>query len=556
MFGTIRRHQAWLWWIIGSITIISFVILGPSSCADLRMGGARGSNLGTIGDHPIMPDEFAKAKREAVLGYFLSTGRLPDSKSEFNEDREALVLLFFAAKEKQLGITVSQESLGEVGRNVMSRFGQGNPVPLDLFVNQILKPKGFDEMDLERLLTHELARQQLVAITGLSGRLVTPGEAETLYREEHQDVSCSMVLLSVSNYFPTVSATNPALLQFYTNRMAEYREPARMQVEYVKFNVTNYFTQTIKAMTNLETVVDTEVKKMGTNLFAHAKTPEESRVAVKDFIVRTNAMLLARSNAFTFANELADIQPKKPENIETLAKQKQLTVETTEPFDEVQGPKGLDVLLNFSRIAFKLTPDDPFAIAGPESDGVYVLAYNKQFPSFVPPYSAVSDKVLADFRLVQGSFMLQQAVTNIYHNLASGMAQGKSFAALTAQMGLKTESLPPFSLSTQKLPDSVEDKVSLEALRRAAFGTEVGQVSYPGRAQYGAFLLYVEKKLPVDEAKLKAELPAFLLNVRQGRQMDAFNQWFQGQARQDPGFGMAMQQASQEAGPRSPQRRK
>ena len=556
MFGTIRRHQAWLWWIIGGVTVISFVFLGPSSCNDLKMGGVGRATLGTIGDHTITQDELAKAKRELIFTHFLSTGRLPDNADEPNLNHDALVRLFLLSKEKQMGITVSQESLGEAGRNFLRTY-VGPSVSLDAFVDQALKPKGFDETDLENLLTHELAMQQLIAVAGLSGKLVTPGEADTLYREEHQEVSCSMVLLSVSNYLPTVSVTNPALMQFYTNRMAEYREPARVMVNYVKFNVTNYFAQTIKAMSNLDTAVDAEVKKMGTNLFSHTKTPEESRAAVRDFIVRTNAMILARRDATDFANELDGMQPKKPENIETLAKQKKLAVNTTDPFDEVQGPKDLDVLYNFSRVAFQLTPEEPFGISQPEHDGIYVLGYKKQIASYVPPYKEVSDKVIADFKLVQGSFMLQQVVTNVYHNLTNGMGQGKSFTILTAQMSLKTESLPPFSLSTpQSLPESIEEKVSLKALRQAAFSTEVGQVSYPGRAQNGAFLLYVEKKLPVDEVKLQAELPAFLANVRQGRQMDAFNQWFQGQARQDPGFSMTMQQLAQQSAARSPQRQK
>src|ERR1700722_4952872 len=112
MFGTIRRHQAWLWWFIGGITIISFVILGPSSCVDLRVGGRGGANLGSIGDHPITPDELLKAKREVTLRYFMTSGRWPES-ADMNVDRDALIRLFFMSKEKQLGITVSQESLGD-----------------------------------------------------------------------------------------------------------------------------------------------------------------------------------------------------------------------------------------------------------------------------------------------------------------------------------------------------------------------------------------------------------------------------------------------------------
>jgi hypothetical protein len=551
MFGTIRRHQAWLWWIIAGITIISFVILGPSGCNELKLSGiGGGARYGTIGDHAITLDELQNAQKEVTLRYLLMTGHLPDAKSDYNVNREAYSRLFLIEKEKQFGVQIAPDTLAEYARQHW--FGNAS---LDTLLNQYLKPANFDENDLERFLTHEFGLQQLAAVAGLNGLLVTPGEAETLYRQEHQELACSMILLSVSNYLPSVSVTNPAVLQFYTNRMAIYREPARMEVNYVKFNVTNYWAETVKAMSNLDAAVDMQVKKAGTNLFGHAKTPEESRAAIKDYLIRTNAINLARRDAGKFADELDGMQPKKLENIETLAKQKGLTVQVTEPFDDVQGPTNLDVFYNFAQTAFKLTPDDPFSGSIMEEDGVYVIGFKKLIPASIPPFNEVSAKVLEDFRLVQGAVMVQQVVTNAYHQLTNGLAQGKTFTVLAAQLGLKTESLPPFSLSTTKLPDTLEERVSLKALRQAAFSTGIGSVSWPARAEHGAFLLYVEKKLPVDEAKMKTELPGFLAGMRQGRLGDAFNQWVNRQMQQDPAFFAAWQQASQEGAPRSTTRR-
>ncbi len=546
MFGTIRRHQAWLWWVIGGITVISFLILGPSSCVDLRLGAGGASRFGTIGDRPITQDEFEKAQREVLLRYLLTTGHLPDSKADLNLPHETYLRLFLIEKEKQLGIQISPASLAEYARQHLI----GN-MAMDTLESQFLKPAKLDENDFERFATHEYGMQQLVAVAGLSGKLVTPGEAETLYRQEHTDVACSMIMLSTSNYLPAVSVTNPAVLAFYTNRMAAYREPAQMDVSYVKFNVTNYWAETVKSISNLDAIVDAQVKKAGTNLFGHAKTPEESRAAIKDFLVRTNALKLAYRAASDFGAELDNMQPKKPENLETLAKQKGLTVQTTGPFDDVQGPKDLDVYYDFSQRAFQLTPEEPFGLTRPQQDGVYVLAFKKLIPASIPRFASVSNKVLADFRAVQASFIVQQVATNAYYTLTNGLGQGKTFTVLAAQLGLKTESLPPFSLSTQKLPEDLEARVSLGALRNAAFSTEVGSVSRPGRAENGAFLLYVEKKLPVDEAKLKTELPGFLGYMRQARESDAFNQWCNAQIRQDPAFAAILQQAGQEGAPRS-----
>jgi hypothetical protein len=75
MFGTIRKHQTWLWAVIITLTIISFVIyFGPQS----RVSGGRGGtfNLGTINGERITPEEFTEAQREVYLRYFFMSGNL------------------------------------------------------------------------------------------------------------------------------------------------------------------------------------------------------------------------------------------------------------------------------------------------------------------------------------------------------------------------------------------------------------------------------------------------------------------------------------------------
>ena len=39
-------------------------------------------------------------------------------------------------------------------------------------------------------------------------------------------------------------------------------------------------------------------------------------------------------------------------------------------------------------------------------------------------------------------------------------------------------------------------------------------------------IVYVKARLPLDETKLKTDLPAFTAMLRQYRQNDAFNEWF------------------------------
>ncbi|TMP97450.1 MAG: hypothetical protein E6L09_13140 [Verrucomicrobia bacterium] len=66
MFGHIRRHQKWLWAVIATLTIVSFVIfLDPTTG---RRGGGRSifgrspADYGTINGREITAEEFERAK--------------------------------------------------------------------------------------------------------------------------------------------------------------------------------------------------------------------------------------------------------------------------------------------------------------------------------------------------------------------------------------------------------------------------------------------------------------------------------------------------------------
>jgi len=46
----------------------------------------------------------------------------------------------------------------------------------------------------------------------------------------------------------------------------------------------------------------------------------------------------------------------------------------------------------------------------------------------------------------------------------------------------------------------------------------------------GGVIVHVKSKLPLDESKIAASMPAFLNAVRQNRQNEAFNDWFRREA--------------------------
>ena len=97
--------------------------------------------------------------------------------------------------------------------------------------------------DFGRFVRHYLGIQEMIGTLGLSGKLVTPQEARELYQREHQELATEAVFFSASNYLAKVSVPPEAIAQFYTNRLASYRIPDRVQVSYVQFEFTNFLDQ-------------------------------------------------------------------------------------------------------------------------------------------------------------------------------------------------------------------------------------------------------------------------------------------------------------------------
>ncbi|MBI3853078.1 MAG: peptidyl-prolyl cis-trans isomerase [Verrucomicrobia bacterium] len=529
MFGTIRRHQTWLWWAIIVIIVISFVVFfSPYS----KMSGpTRGrADYGMVNGHPISEEEFLAAQRDVYLRYFVTHGDWPDRDAEakrtsFNVNRETYNQVLLNEKMKDLNIQVSSEAVARLAAEVLRSSSY------ETFLERVLRPAGFRESDFARFIRHELGIQQMISVLGLSGQLITPHEGETLYRREQQEMATEAVFFTSSNHLASVVVTPEAVGRFYTNQMPRYRLPDRVQVRYVKFAMTNFFVEAdveMAKLTNLNERLEYIYQKRGTNYYREAKSPEEAKEKIKVEMHNELALLGARKAAAVFATELSDLSPQRADNLDKLAAQKKLEVKVTAPFDIQDGPVEFLSPPNFTKAAFSLTEQEPFAnpIAG--EDGVYVIAFQKKIPSEIQPLDKIREQVTADYRFVQAIQLARQAGTNFSTALTAGLAAGKTFAAVCEEAKVKPVTLPSFSLASRTLP-GFEERINLSFLKEIAFKTPVGKTSGFVPTSEGGMVLHVMSQLPVDESRLKADLPNYLRSVRQSRQLEIFNDWFRKQ---------------------------
>jgi hypothetical protein len=531
MIGTIRKHSKWLWWIIAGLTIISFIYWGAGTS---RMRGdgrevARG-DYGSIYGHKITEQAFFEARNEFFLFYwFRSGGEWPDHNPNFTDavlQREIYVRLMLMQKAHDLGIHISDDAVVTAANEFLRSIGRnGQTVPLSEFEKQILRPKGLTAQDFKNFARQYLVMEQLQQAIGLTGELVTPQEAAIAYQRDHQELSAQIVFFSASNYLSSVAVTPEVVTRFYTNYQAKYRLPDRAQVSYVAFELSNYLAAAEQKLgrTNLDNQVDMTFRQYGLKGVPDAKTPEEAKAKIREALIQQQAAVEARRAATNFAQEVFGQQPVKPENLAAVAKQKGLAVHLTAPFGADLGPEEFLAPPGFVKAAFSLAPDEPFAGPIPGSTALYVLAFVKQLPSEIPALEQIHDRVSRDYQWNEALLLAQRAGTNFTHTLM-GMAADRGFTSVCVAAGFLPQLLPPFSLSTRQLPE-LGDHAELNQLKQAAFSTPPGRASGFVDTADGGFVVYVQSRLPVDQAKMNSDLPQYITALGRARLNEAFNQW-------------------------------
>src|SRR5258708_4057057 len=144
MFGTIRKHQNWLWAVIITLTIISFVIFF-SPYSKMNSGVRRSGTSASINGQRVTDQQYLDAWREVDLAHFLMTGRwMHDDRKDSRSDpeREVYQWLLLVQKQEQLGIHVGDDAAAQTGQQMVHAFERQGITSPSLFIQKVLQPNG------------------------------------------------------------------------------------------------------------------------------------------------------------------------------------------------------------------------------------------------------------------------------------------------------------------------------------------------------------------------------------------------------------------------------
>jgi hypothetical protein len=542
MLGTIRKHSQAMWWVIIAVIIVSFVVFFTP---DAKWGGGGRENYGTLFGRPVSHAEINQAAREARLAFFFRYRQWPDSPQisrmvGFDLDMEARrQLVLFEAIRRQ-HIEVSDALVADQIKSIFrdpKEPAKFDPQNYYGFVQRELAPQGLTQHDFESFLRHELGRMHLASVHGMSGRLITSLAAESFFRRENEQVLTEAVFFHDTNFTASVVIETNALMQFFTNQLAQYRIPERMQVGYVFFPISNHLAAADFVMasdTNLAAKIDAEFTRRGTNALSgpdgKARTPDEVKKSIRDEIRKFHAATNAIALATAFANELYRMQPLAGTNLDRLAGQKGLAVLDSGPFDRLDGPVAFAAPRQFTDVAFALTADAPISPTVHSSEGTYLLSLRRKLDSAAPAFEAVKDKVTADFRRSQSHELCMQAARAALVRATNALAQGRSFKDAVAAEKSDYVDVPALSRRLRQMAPLDDRGAELQHYREEAFRLGKGKVSQPATTFSGAYFFHVKDVQAASEQKVREDLPAFTDQWRDNRVGYAFEEWLNREA--------------------------
>jgi hypothetical protein len=541
MIGTVRKHQNWLWAIIITVIIISFVAFFSPN-VKLGMTDDDGFYVGAIQNKPITREEFLQAQAEVYVMYRLRSGEWPrnDERTQGMLQDEIYSRLLWVKKLEDLKVHISPEATADM---IATVFGsRGKPIEdYEAFVRDNLQGSRFTKDDLERLLRHELGRQHLISLFGLSGKLVTPQEAEFLFQRDNEALYVDAIFFNTSNYLSKVSVNETNLSQFYVQNLAQYRIPERVQVDYVQFDASNYLAKAdadIATRTNLNQILESiYAQRGGTNYYKDSSgrglSMEEAKPKIMEDARIELGLFEARKEAQLFINELfkAGEQGGKMDGalFGKVAEEQKRKVQTTPFLEQNHDLPGLDA--RFRTAAFQLSSDEkPFndsPVMGEHA--VYALAFKKRLPSEAPPFEKVKEKVREDYKMNEAARLAREAGDKFSFDLRNKLKEGRKLASVCAEYNVKAESLPSFSLSTRDLP-AIKGRLTLDRLQNAVGRLTVGDNTDLMYAEDGGVVLHLRDRIPLSKDKAQAELQTYAKEISDQRQFVAFNHWLTQQA--------------------------
>jgi peptidyl-prolyl cis-trans isomerase D len=490
MVNIFRRYQQPLMILVTLVTIISFALLYSHSDFLDKGGSSRG---GTIYGRTVPLVQAQRAFRKGELCRQLAQEEMYQSKRTLSDLYESLAINRQEAKEnftwnsiilkheaELLGVVPTEDEIFEATQALptFQTNGAYDSSKYAMISQNVLPHMGFTTDDLAELVGDSLRLQKIKALLGST---VVPSESEIResYTRVAQKTEASVVRFKLDDFLAATQVPEEDVKKLYEERKGSLKTDELRKVKYVAFTLPT----TDKPL---------EGKERTDKLTALQKQAEDFSVAMTD----------------------------KNAKFDEVAQKSGAKIQESPDFSIAKPPEALEASSDVAGAAFKLNQQEPNSDVVETPRGYYVL----QLAGITPPRPLAYEEAKADLTDTLKRERAQEALnlkaSDVHNKIEAAIKGGKSFADAAQEAGVKADAFPAFS---QKEP-KMEPANSGEIMQTASELNE-GQLSTVVPTPDGSLIVYVTKRLPIDENELKAEKGRLTEALSSFQRMALFQQW-------------------------------
>ena len=526
-FNKLIRNK-YIWSSFAFIVILSFVVW-QTNTSGISEEEARNA-AGKLDGKPVPAAEMRSAYFNSYLYMSLMVGHPLKVTPRVDEALKHMawrrLIALRAAQEARLASSPEEVVAAIQQQPFFQENGQFSHVRYAAFVQQFLANLRATENQFEDHIRQEIlmskARLMLAQATW-----VAPLEIEQVYHQLYDTFVVSYVTLTRDELQHTVKVSDAEAQSYFETHTNDFIIPQKMRVKYVTFPFARFMDEGAVEDANLRSYYDEHIEEFttrGTGDLLSARSFEEVENTLRDQLAWETAREVADDQAADFEVALAPDRKGQAPSFETAARAIGLPVSTSAVFALHERVPGLQVGLDFNKVAFALrpTPDDYFSYPVRGSNACYVLAFDEKIDARGSAYDEVRAEALARALEQAGSNKLAQTVETIHQAMADALQHGKTFDQAIRPYRLEVMTTDPFAVRTGL---DVEDKDTFYELTKKILFLNAGELTDVIPIEGGMMIGHVDSRIIANRTLLKSIKNELGQYIRKRREDLAFREW-------------------------------
>lgn len=429
----------------------------------------------------------------------------------------------------KLGLTSPQTEVGQVIRRDPA-FQVNGGFSKERYRTVVRSQLGVDIGTFEQYIREDMTLRKIMS---LMQALVwtSPDEADRRLRNLTDRRQVEFATLPLSALVTNVDIGMPEAEEFFAENQEAFTIPPSMQVKYVSFPATNYYsTNSVSATDVLDYYEDNmaDYSTTDTNEQVVAVPLEEVRPEIVDILAAREALLQARDAATDMVVTLAPDRQGRAPTFEEAAARFAVSIHTSAVFSANEAISGISTGMEFTAAAFDLDPDDPefsFSDALTGEHAVFIFSAIEKTEARIPELSEVLDDVMGHAYTNRQQSMFHEALSELRKEAEMEMAAGSTFSDAMAGLGHTVNTTGYFTVYS---PDTTNDFEYVDAIIPGVVALDAGELSEPLPIEDGALLAYVADRQPGNPGNaemLRPQVLGALNEYRSGVLMDTWGDY-------------------------------